>query len=119
MAVSDMDLAGLTLVSLVSSPSLMTGLGDWGIPYSGSRFLQRIRPQLRPIRCLAWFTLKCVRLVPPNPGAEGGNQPVFDLLPSKIRPLPRMTALNSKQINHLRHTTGVAHYSQLPALVVA
>ena len=115
MAVNDMDLAGLTLVSLVSSPSLIPGLGDWGIPYSGSRFLQRIRPQLRPIRRLAWIHAEMRQAVAPDPGAEGGNQPASGLLPGKIRPLPTVTGLNSKQINHLRHTTGVAHYSQLPA----
>jgi len=116
MAVSDMDLAGFTLISLESSPSLIPGLGDWGIPYSCSRFLQRIRPQRRPIRRLAWIHAGMRQAVAPNPGAAGGNLPASGLLPGKIRPLPGLTGLNSKQIKHLRRTTGVAHYSQLPSL---
>ena len=90
-----------------------------GYSVFGFAILQRVRPQRLPISCPACIARKMRQATAPDPGAEGGSPPVFGLLPGKIRPLPKTTGLNSKQINHLRHTTGVAHYSQLPAVVVA
>ena len=101
--------SGFTL----SSSSHVVRAGRLGYSVFGFVMLQRIRPKRQPACRLAWI---CIRLSAPDPGAAGGNQPPWGALPCKLRRLPWVIALNSRQINHLRHTMGVAHYSQLPAL---
>ena len=106
----------LSLVSLHPHPATLCGLGDWGIPYSGSRFFSGFARGFSLPGAVPGFAWECIRYRRQTRVLRVATNTPPDALPRKLRSMPWVKALNSRQINHLRHTTGVSHYSQLPAL---
>jgi len=61
MAVNDMDLAGVSLASLRPHPATLCGLGDWGIPFSGSRLFSGFARRFGRSGTPPGFECECIR----------------------------------------------------------